>query len=100
WRKRLFFSPGASLVTLLALALLAWGAWHLFDWAVLEAVAAPDYAACRALERSGACWAFVAEKWRLILFGRYPYEAQWRPALATGAILAMLLATALPAAWS
>jgi general L-amino acid transport system permease protein len=100
WRRRLFFSPGAGLVTLLALAVLAWGAWHLLDWAVLEAVTAPNYAACRALERTGACWGFVAEKWRLILFGRYPYEAQWRPALATGAIVAMLLATALPAGWS
>jgi general L-amino acid transport system permease protein len=36
----------------------------------------------------------------LILFGRYPYEQQWRPALATGAVLAMLVASALPALWS
>jgi general L-amino acid transport system permease protein len=36
----------------------------------------------------------------LIVFGRYPYEQQWRPALATGAVLAMLVASALPALWS
>ena len=96
----LFAGPAASLVTLALLVLLAWAGWHLLDWGVLRARTAPDYAACKALERSGACWGFVAEKWRLILFGRYPYEAQWRPALATGAILAMLLATALPALWS
>ena len=96
-----FSSPGASLVTpARAGACSPWAAGTLLDWAVLEAVAAPDYAACRALEHAGACWGFVAEKWRLILFGRYPYEAQWRPALATGAILAMLVATALPALWS
>src|SRR6478736_4572232 len=71
---------------------------RLFAWGVIDAVAAPDYATCKAA--SGACWGFVAEKWRLIVFGRYPYEQQWRPALATGAVLAMLVASALPALWS
>ena len=43
---------------------------------------------------------FVAEKWRLILFGRYPYGDQWRPALATVVIVAMLAATAWPGGWT
>jgi general L-amino acid transport system permease protein len=30
----------------------------------------------------------VAEKYRIILFGRYPFEEQWRPLLATGLLLA------------
>jgi len=98
-RARLFYSPGASLVTLAVAALLLWAAWRAFDWGVLHAVAAPDFAACKAAEH-GACWGFVAEKWRLILFGRYPYEQQWRPALATGAVVAMLVVSALPALWS
>jgi general L-amino acid transport system permease protein len=98
-RVRLFFSPGASVVTIVLAALLAWAAWHVFDWGVLRAVAAPDYAACKAA-RHGACWGFVAEKWRLIVFGRYPFEQQWRPALATAAVLAMLVASAWPALWS
>jgi general L-amino acid transport system permease protein len=98
-RQRLFYSPGASLVTLAIAALLAWALWRVLDWGVLHAVAAPDIAACRAAQH-GACWGFVAEKWRLIVFGRYPYEQQWRPALATGAVVAMLIATALPALWT
>jgi len=100
WRARFFFSPGASLITLTLIALLAWSAWHLFGWAVLRAVAAPDLAVCKALAHQGACWGFVTEKWRLILFGRYPYADQWRPALATFAVVAMLLASAWPAMWS
>ncbi|HKX43700.1 MAG TPA: amino acid ABC transporter permease [Burkholderiaceae bacterium] len=99
WRRRLFYSPGASLVTLAIAALLAWALWHAFDWGVVHAVAAPDLAACKAAEH-GACWGFVAEKWRLIVFGRYPYEQQWRPALATGAVLATLIASGLPALWT
>src|SRR5689334_18310392 len=98
-RVRLFYSPGASLLTLALAALLLWALWGAFGWGVLRAVAAPDFAACKAAEH-GACWGFVAEKWRLILFGRYPYEQQWRPALATGAVLAMLMASALPVFWS
>jgi general L-amino acid transport system permease protein len=97
--RRLFASPGASAVTLAILGILGWAAWHVLHWAVIRAVAAPDYAACKAAEH-GACWGFVAEKWRLILFGRYPFEQQWRPALATGAVVSMLLASALPALWT
>src|SRR5688500_15430614 len=98
-QRRLFASPGATVVTLLIAGVLGWAAWHVLAWGVGRAVTAPDYAACKAAEH-GACWGFVAEKWRLILFGRYPYEQQWRPALATGAVLAMLLASALPALWT
>jgi hypothetical protein len=38
----LFSGPGASAVTVALLALLAWAAWHLFDWGVVDAVLAPD----------------------------------------------------------
>lgn len=71
-------------------ALLLWVGWHLFDWAVLNAVFRPDAAACHALEGSGACWGVVAEKYRVILFGRYPVDEQWRPLLATVLMLGLL----------
>jgi general L-amino acid transport system permease protein len=71
-------------------AILLWAGWHLFDWAVLNAVFRPDAAACHALEGSGACWGVVAEKYRVILFGRYPLDEQWRPLLATLLMLGLL----------
>lgn len=61
---------------------LLWLAWQVLDWAVLRAVFAPDLAACRALDHAGACWGVVAAKWRPMLFGHFPFEDQWRPALA------------------
>ncbi|PWV65880.1 amino acid ABC transporter permease [Plasticicumulans acidivorans] len=64
----------------LALLLLAAAGWALWGWAVREAVWAGDAAACRAA--GGACWAFIGEKWRLMLFGLYPPAEQWRAALA------------------
>ena len=98
-RRRCFYSPGAALLTLAVLVLLGWAGWHLLDWGLTRAVAAPDFESCRQPGR-GACWGFVAEKWRLIVFGRYAYDAQWRPALATAAVLAALVASAVPALWT
>ena len=100
WRTQLFSGPVVSIVTLALAVPLAWVAWKLFDWAVLRAITAPDLAACKALAHRGACWGFVTEKWRLILFGRYPYADQWRPALATAVIVVMIVATAWPALWT
>jgi general L-amino acid transport system permease protein len=102
WLERLrthfFYTPGAGIVSLAVAAVLGWLAARGLGWGVRDAVFAPDYQACR--DAAGACWGFVAEKWRLILFGRYPYEEQWRPAVATTAIVLMLAATAWPGLWT
>ena len=79
-RTNLFDGWRNTLATLLVLALLALCIPKLLSWAVINAIFVPDNAACRAMvEHSGACWGVVAEKYRLILFGRYPFAEQWRP---------------------
>jgi general L-amino acid transport system permease protein len=98
-RANLLGSPWSVLATLLALALLARAVPPLLRWLVLDAVWRADYEACRALEYRAACWGMIVEKHRIILFGRYPHEAQWRPALATGLVVAALLVTAHPRSW-
>ena len=88
-RKNLFSTWFNALLTVLALGLL-WAALPpLISWVFTQAVwgaAEPD--ACK--EASGACWAMVHEKYRLILFGRYPYEEQWRPLLGILVLVAMI----------
>lgn len=97
--RAFFYSPFAALVTL-ALFVFGIGAgWYAWKWGVADAVFRADLKACLQ-NQSGACWGFVAEKWRLILFGRFPHDEQWRPALATGLVLAMMAATALPQTWT
>lgn len=77
-----------ALATLACLALLAFVVPRILRWAVLDAVwYAPGGEACWGA--AGACWAVVAEKHRVILFGVYPYAEQWRPALAAGLLVAM-----------
>lgn len=98
WRADLFGSPMRVAITLALLALLAWAGWHAVDWGLLHAVFRPDAEACRAAPH-GACWGVVAEKWRPMLFGRYPYEDQWRPAVAVTLLSATTLLSAWPSCW-
>ncbi|MDM0107135.1 amino acid ABC transporter permease [Variovorax sp. J22R24] len=98
WRKELWGSPLRAVSTVLLMLLFAWAGYHALDWAVLHAVFRPDAEACRAVQR-GACWGVVAEKWRPILFGRYPYEDQWRPAIAVTGLSLTTMLSAWPRTW-
>ena len=84
--------------TLVLAALFAWAAYHVLDWAVVHAVFRTDAEACRAV-RHGACWGVIGEKWRPILFGRYPYEDQWRPAVSVVMLSATTMLSAWPRTW-
>ena len=97
-RERFFYSNQATGITVVACFVLALVLWRLVDWAILNAVFRADPNAC--YQASGACWGFVTEKWRLIIFGRFPYEEQWRPAVATAAIVLMLVVSACPRFWN
>src|SRR3546814_2050041 len=77
-RDRLFSSPLNIVLTVLVAWLLFMTLPALIDWLFLQAdFSATSAAQCRAAQ--GACWAFIAAKHRLILFGLYPYDEQWRP---------------------
>lgn len=67
-------------------------------WAVLDAVWSGPGSACRSA--SGACWAIVAEKYRLILFGTYPFEEHWRATFAMVIIIALAIVSAFERFWS
>ena len=63
--------------------------FDLFEWGVVNAIwtvpyranGIADTSACQLAQGVGACWAVLTDKYRLILFGRYPYNEQWRPAI-------------------
>ncbi len=100
-RLNLFSSLTNSLVSLMVLTLLSWLGIKLFQWAVLDAVwSQTGLAACQALDGRGACWSVLAEKWRPMLFGIYPQEQQWRPALAVVLFCAILLGSTWRGCWT
>jgi general L-amino acid transport system permease protein len=98
WRAELWGSPLRAVSTVTLILLFGWAAFHTVDWAVLHATFRPDAEACRAVQH-GACWGVIAEKWRPILFGRYPYEDQWRPAVAVIVLSATTMLSAWPRTW-
>ncbi len=82
--------PIEALLTL-GLALLALQLLSLaLNWGVLHAVFQIDEGACQSARGEGACWGMVGEKFRMILWGRYPYAEQWRCALSCALALGML----------
>lgn len=101
WIRRNFFdSSWNTAMTLVTALLLLLTLPPLLQWAVFEAVPRADNQACRAAYGVGACWGVVAEKGRLILFGRYPFEEQWRPLLASALLVALLVASCLRRFWN
>lgn len=91
-RAHLFNGPVNTALALLVAYLALAAVPGLFDWAVLKAsVSAPSDRICQAA--GGACWAFITDRFRFILFGRYPYAEQWRPAIVVAIFVALLIAS-------
>ncbi len=88
-RRNLFDGWFNSLLTIVVLSVLWSVLPPLFRWLVTDAVCTGTAEDCR--DASGACWAFITENYRFILFGFYPYESHWRPALAIVLFVAMLI---------
>ncbi|MBB4064946.1 amino acid ABC transporter permease [Gellertiella hungarica] len=107
-RKNLFGSIFDSVLTILALLTLLWILPGLIDWLFIDAIwRGTDRTFCATVAQggiqpdgwSGACWAFVADKFQLYMFGSYPVDERWRPMLVFvifAATLAPLLMPRVP----
>src|SRR5262245_43317103 len=99
-QRRFFATPVQGLVSVACLAMLVFAVWKLLDWALFSAVfgtsGGPE--ACQAA--TGACWSVIAARWRIILFGLYPYEEQWRSALACVTVVVITVLSCIPAFWT
>src|SRR3954449_4548319 len=101
-RANLFSSVPSSVVSLLLIFLLAKACVSFVQWGFLNAIwTVPDSqtGACRAIRGLGACWAVIPEKVRFILFGTYPFDQQWRPALATLTFIALFFLSSRRSFW-
>ena len=78
WRRALFPTPAMGALSLVLLLLFAIATWRFFQWAVVNAQWLGESSdACR--DDRGACWAFVAARWKPWLVGNYPDDQLWRP---------------------
>jgi general L-amino acid transport system permease protein len=97
-RANLFSDWSTALMTLVIGGALLYFIPQLLSWAIFRASWLPNFEACR-VDGVGACWGVVTEKYRIILFGRYPFEQQWRPLVATTLMLGLLVASCTRAFW-
>ena len=86
-RKDYFGSVANSALTILVILVAAMLLWRVIEWGIVRAsFSAGSIDACRGSD--GACWSVIALRYRIILFGLYPYEEHWRAAL--GCMIALL----------
>ncbi|WP_027684860.1 amino acid ABC transporter permease [Rhizobium leguminosarum] len=106
-RRNLLATPKDVILTILALALIAWAVPHLVNWLFIQAVwSGPDRTFCATTIQggiqpdgwSGACWAFISAKYDQFLFGRYPLDERWRPAIVGILFILLLVPMLIPSA--
>lgn len=93
-------SPLNAVVTFACLWLIyriVTGAW---GWLVTRAIVEGGPQTCKAAAGAGACWPFLAAKLRFMIFGFFPYDEHWRPALAVLIFLGAMIYSMIPRFWS
>ena len=90
-RANLFNSIPNTILTLTALYLLAVAIPPVIGWGFIDAIWSADSG--RACRGAGACWAIIGDKLRFILFGRFPYEEDWRPLTVVLIFIGLILAS-------
>lgn len=89
-RENLFDGWFNSLLTVLSLVALYFVIPPIVEWAFFNSVwNASSLAECREINREGACWAVINERFNQFMFGFYPSDLYWRPILT---FLLMLVA--------
>ena len=96
-RANLFGDLRTSLGTLASGAVLLWIVPPLIQWLFINAVWVKNYETCHAA--AGACWGVIGEKYRIIIFGRYPFEEEARPLIATVLLMGLLILSCMRLAW-
>ena len=106
-RANLFGSWWSTAVTLVLGYVILRTLFGLFEWGVVNAIWSVPYgptglantAACQNARGIGACWAVLGDKYRLILFGRYPYDEQWRPAVVVLLFIGLYVVSGMRRFW-
>ena len=104
-RANLLATPRDTILTALAIAFLLWVLPGMLEWLFFNAVwSGSDRSACTTIAQggiqpdgwSGACWAFIGDRFQQFMFGRYPYDERWRPILVGIMFIALLVPILIP----
>lgn len=106
-RANLLATPKDVVFTLLAIVLLAYALPGIINWLFIQASwVGSDRSVCATVVQgglqpngwSGACWAFVEDRFAQFIFGRYPLDQRWRVLLTLGLFIALLAPMLIPKA--
>ena len=101
-RTPMFRDRTNAVATVILGAAIVYTGYKFLTWGVVNAIwSLPQDAGsqvCRAARGEGACWAVISERVRFIICGAYPFDEQWRPAVAC-LLFAMLYAASAVRAW-
>lgn len=104
-RKNLFSSWTDSAMTVIAIMALLYFLPGAIDWLFLSAVwTGADRTACLTVDQggalpsgwSGACWAYVGDRFIQFMFGSYPRDQLWRPLLVVAMFVGLLVPMLMP----
>ena len=104
-RKNLFASWSDGAMTVIAVAAIVYFLPSAIDWLFLSAVwTGADRTVCLTVVQggalpsgwSGACWAYVGDRFIQFMFGSYPRDQLWRPLLVVAMFVALLVPMLLP----
>lgn len=98
-RRQLFGNVTNSIISLVLLVVGLAVLGSIVRWALIDSVWRETYdGQCASV--SGACWAVIQARYRLIFFGLYPYEEHWRSAAACIVALSIVALSCLPWFWT
>jgi general L-amino acid transport system permease protein len=104
-RRNLFASITDGIMTLIAIAAILYYAPGLLNWLFIKAVwFGADRTACLTTVQggalpegwSGACWAYVGNRFLQFMFGSYPRDQLWRPLLVVVMFVGLLIPFLMP----
>ena len=106
-QKNLFATVTDSILTIAAVVVLAYFLPRAIDWLFLSAVwTGADRSVCTTAAQggiqpdgwSGACWAYVNDRFLQFMFGSYPRDQLWRPLLVLAMFVGLLIPFLMPKA--
>lgn len=104
-RRNLFASVKDAILTVVTAIITVWFVLSVVDWLFISAVwTGSDRTACATLVQggvqpdgwSGACWAYVGDKFTQFMVGSFPRDQLWRPITVAILFVALLVPFLIP----
>ncbi|CZT35406.1 amino acid ABC transporter permease [Rhizobium sp. 9140] len=104
-RKNLFATPTDSVLSLIGIFAVVYYLPGALNWLFIQAVwTGADRSVCTTITQggiqpdgwSGACWAYVNDRFIQFMFGSYPRDQLWRPLLVLAIAIAILVPFLMP----